>query len=193
MMGSQKRLEVQITQLAVIFDMLWFASGCAGAFFYHPEDAEIVIPEPLAPGMTRVIFMRPKNLGTTGSASILDVTSEPFRYAGEVGIKEKIAYDVAPGDHLFMVLGVRADFMSATLEEDKTYYTEVVPQVDLARLIVRVFISGWVDWYGSGWVDWYGQFDLRAIHQEGSMNTGPKGPTGSRMGYLGSSLLTGYT
>jgi hypothetical protein len=160
MMGSQKRLEVQITQLAVIFDMLWFASGCAGAFFYHPEDAEIVIPEPLAPGMSRVIFMRPKNLGTTGSASILDVTSEPFRYAGEVGIKEKIAYDVAPGDHLFMVLGVRADFMCATLEEDKTYYTEVVPQVDLARLIVRVFISGWVDWYG--------QFDVRAITKQRS-------------------------
>jgi len=126
--------------------------------FYHPADDEIVAPGPLAPGMSRVVFMRPKKPGTTAPAFVIEVTrGQPFRFVGPVGISHKIAYDVTPGEHLFMVVGSQADFMSAMLEEGKTYYAEVIAQLDPDRIFV------WLVFDRS--VDMSARFDLRAIHK----------------------------
>lgn len=48
--------------------------------------------------------------------------------AGIVAAKKKVAYMVYPGEHLFMVIGESADFMSGDLKAGKAYYALVTPR-----------------------------------------------------------------
>jgi hypothetical protein len=75
--------------------------------------------------------MRPSTLGFAIQSSVFDVTDGDPQLVGIVAAKKKVGYQVEPGEHLFMVVGESADFMSATLAENKTYYALVTPRMGL--------------------------------------------------------------
>lgn len=63
------------------------------------------------------------------SVSIFDITGNDMKLIGLVKGGTKIAYDVNPGEHTFMVVGEAADFMKAIVTAGKTYYVLVTPRV----------------------------------------------------------------
>jgi hypothetical protein len=76
-----------------------------------------------------IVFMRPSTLGFAIQSSVFRVTEGTPDVVGIVAAKAKVAYQVDPGEYLFMVIGESADFMSAEVEAGKTYYTLVTPRV----------------------------------------------------------------
>jgi hypothetical protein len=84
-------------------------------------------PVTVAPGMATVVFMRPgKFVGAAVAVPVWDVTLAEPKFVGIVDAGGKVAYSVAPGEHIFMTTvfggdaGVR--FQKATVEAGKTYY-----------------------------------------------------------------------
>jgi len=74
-------------------------------------------------GKALVIFMRPSNLGGLIKSVVYDVTTDENKIVGILPMGKKIAYNVDPGEHNFMVVAENADFMAANLEAGKTYYS----------------------------------------------------------------------
>ena len=66
-------------------------------------------------------------------STVFDVTDDAPRMVGIVSAKTKIAYEVAPGEHHFMVVSEAADFMRADLAAGKTYYALVTPRMGVWR------------------------------------------------------------
>ncbi len=91
-----------------------------------------------------VVFMRPSGMAYAIQSSVFEVKGNDVILAGIVAAKKKVAYEVKPGKHLFMVIGESADFMSAELRPNKTYYAYVTPRMGL----------------------WKARFSLRPIHAE---------------------------
>ena len=117
-------------------------SGCAGKvkrMDVAPEGKGIDAPQS---GKSKVVFMRPSGMGYAVQSSVFEIKNSEPSIVGIVAAKTKVAYDLDPGEHLFMVVGESADFMSATLEADKTYYALVTPRM--------------------GW--WKARFSLKPVH-----------------------------
>ena len=76
----------------------------------------------LEAGKAMLVIMRPSHAGGAIAASVYDITGEQTTLIGVLGPKDKIAYQVAPGAHRFMVVAENADFMEATLDAGKTDY-----------------------------------------------------------------------
>jgi hypothetical protein len=72
-----------------------------------------------------LVIMRPSYSGGAIAASVYDITGDQITLIGVLGPKDKIAYEVEPGQHRFMVVAENADFMEATLDAGKTYYAVV--------------------------------------------------------------------
>jgi hypothetical protein len=88
----------------------------AGETFVAPASDEAVI-----------VFLRPSSFGFAIQSSVFhfdDAEAEP-ELVGIVAAKKAVAYRVEPGEHLFMVVGESADFMSAEVEAGETYYVVV--------------------------------------------------------------------
>ncbi len=116
--------------------------GCAGKvkrMDVAPEGKGIEAPQS---GMSKVVFMRPSGMGYAVQSSVFEIKNNAPSMVGIVAAKTKVAYELEPGEHLFMVVGESADFMSATLEADKTYYALVTPRM--------------------GW--WKARFSLKPVH-----------------------------
>ena len=101
-------------------------TGCAGHSDYMadvPPEKATFTPKP---DKAMVVFMRPSGLGFAVQSSVFDVTKggDP-EFVAIVPAKKKVAHEVAPGTYRFMLVGEHADFMDATLEAGKTYYTVV--------------------------------------------------------------------
>lgn len=84
-------------------------------------------PLTLEPDKAAIVFMRPgKFVGAAVAVPLYDVTGEDTRFIGILDAGSKVAYQVAPGEHVFMTTvfggdgGVR--FYKATVEAGKTYY-----------------------------------------------------------------------
>jgi hypothetical protein len=108
-------------------------AGCAGSSSMMrdvPADQSDYAPEP---GQALVVFMRPSGLGFAIQSVVFDATPEEPKLVGIVSAKTKIAYQVDPGEHRFMVVSESADFMDATLSEGKTYYALVTPRIGVWR------------------------------------------------------------
>ena len=86
--------------------------------------------------------MRPNTLGFAIQSSVFTIDKNKPSIVGIIAAKKKVSYELEPGEHLFMVVGESADFMSATLEPNKTYYALVTPRM--------------------GW--WKARFSLKPIH-----------------------------
>ena len=117
-------------------------SGCAGKIKHMniaPIDKTIESPQN---GKSKIVFMRPSTLGFAIQSSVFTINDNKPSIVGIVAAKKKVSYELDPGEHLFMVVGESADFMSATLEANKTYYALVTPRM--------------------GW--WKARFSLKPIH-----------------------------
>ena len=78
-------------------------------------------PVPAA-GKALLIIIRPSRAGGAIASSVYDAPDGHTTLVGVLGPKDKIAYQVDPGDHRFMIVGENADFMDAHLDAGKTYY-----------------------------------------------------------------------
>ena len=79
----------------------------------------------LESGKAMLVIMRPSYSGGAIASSVYDITGDQTKLIGVLGPKDKIAYQVEPGQHRFMVVAENADFMEATLDAGKTYYAVV--------------------------------------------------------------------
>jgi len=104
------------------------ATGCSSKYMKPagPDAASRYAP---SSDKAAIIFIRPSSLGGAIQSSVFDVTTSDNVLVGIVSHKSKVAYRVAPGEHLFMVIGESADFMKADLEAGKTYYALVTPRI----------------------------------------------------------------
>ena len=118
--------------LALLFVVLVLA-GCTGP----QKKMEVVTPDRVTSrpesGKAVVVFLRPSSMGYGYQSSIFEVKGDQPALAGILAQKEKLAYQLDPGEHLFMVIGEAADFMSADLEAGKTYYALVTPRMGAWR------------------------------------------------------------
>jgi hypothetical protein len=75
-----------------------------------------------------IIFMRPSMLGLAAQSSVFELVGEDNEFIAIVPAKHKVAQYVDPGEHMFMVVGERADFLRALVDPGKTYYVLVAPR-----------------------------------------------------------------
>jgi hypothetical protein len=123
-------------------------SGCAGTVRHMreiPTGSTIGAPEA---GKAMVVFMRPSGFGFGIQSSVFEIQDNKLSLAGIVAAKAKVAYQVDPGQRLFMVVGESADFMSADVLPNKTYYALVTPRMGI----------------------WKARFSLKPIHNN-ELNT----------------------
>ena len=89
------------------------------------------------PDQTLIVFMRlHASFGKAflfddygQSVSLYEVSGDENKFIGFSKGGTKIGYDIAPGEHTFMVVGEAADFMKAMVETGKTYYVLVTPRM----------------------------------------------------------------
>ncbi|HVS27869.1 MAG TPA: hypothetical protein VHE58_11360 [Burkholderiales bacterium] len=123
-------------------------SGCAGTVKNMREvPAESVTIAPEA-GKAMVVFMRPSGLGFAIQSSVFEIKNNNPALVGIVAAKTKVAYQLDPGEHLFMVVGESADFMSANVLPNKTYHALVTPRIGV----------------------WKARFSLKPVHKQ-ELNT----------------------
>ena len=102
---------------------IFLLGGCASSEMCVSENQAL---EPVSPGKARVIFMRSSFFGSGIHASIFDVTTGEPELIGIISNGTKIAHEAYPGKKTYMVVSEAAEFMSAYLEADKTYYGVVM-------------------------------------------------------------------
>jgi len=117
-------------------------SGCAGTVKHMNVASVDKTMEAPKNGKSKIVFMRPKAYGYAVQSSVFEINNNQPSIVGIVPAKKKISYELEPGQHFFMVVGESADFMTATVEANKTYYVLVVPRMGL----------------------WKARFSLRPIH-----------------------------
>jgi len=111
------------TRVSLLLFVLALLAGCASSHM-APVPIERQAKGP-APGKALVVFLRPSSIGGAVQSPLYDGDT----YIGTLGMKSRIAYQAAPGKHMFMVTGESADFLEADLLPGKTYYTAVVPRI----------------------------------------------------------------
>ena len=78
-----------------------------------------------------VVFMRPSGMGYLIQSSVFELKGDEPQLAGIIAAKTKVAYHVEPGKHTFMTVGENAEFLSADLLPNKTYYVYVSPRMGM--------------------------------------------------------------
>lgn len=123
------RLTRTLTLALAAFALL--LTGCEGTIQHMrevPAAAPPVVPEP---GKALVVFMRPSGLGFAIQSSVFEIKDGYPALVGIVAAKTRVAYRVNPGKYLFMVIGENADFLSAEILPDRTYYVRVEPRMGM--------------------------------------------------------------
>jgi hypothetical protein len=106
-------------------------SGCAGTVKNMqelPGGSPAVVPDA---GKAVIVFMRPSGAGFGVQSSVFEIQDGRATLAGIVASKTKVAYQVNPGKRVFMSVGESADFMSADILPNKTYYAVVAPRMGM--------------------------------------------------------------
>ena len=105
--------------------------ACAGSSTYMrdvaPEKANYTSQKDKA----LLVFMRPSGFAFAIQSSVFQIIDGNPSFLGILSAKTKIARHVNPGKTRFMVIGESADFMDATLEAGKIYYSLVTPRMGL--------------------------------------------------------------
>ena len=133
-----------------------FLTGCATSSKMQavsPEQAQAV-PEA---GTSLVVFMRPSNFGGAVQSSVFEIKEGDPELIGIVSANTKVAYQAEPGEHLFMVIGESADFMSAELEAGKTYYALVTPRMGVWKARFSLDPVHAAELGSEDFDDWFGQ------------------------------------
>lgn len=119
--------------LALVVSALALLGGCAGTVKHmQPSALEKTATVKPDPGKALLVFMRPSGLGFAVQSSVFK--ANPVGTGSLVGIvaaKAKVAYQVEPGQHLFMAIGESAEFMTADVLAGKTYYVRVEPRMGM--------------------------------------------------------------
>ena len=113
----------KLSKLLFLIALLALA-GCQSSLM--AKTAEGVKPFTPDPEKATIIFMRPSAFGAAVQSSVYLYDKTP-QFVGIVSSGNKIAYQVKPGKHHFMVVGEAADFMEADLTAGYIYYTVVEP------------------------------------------------------------------
>lgn len=139
-MNLLKRLS-PIISLSTLILLGLVLSGCASTKMKMVSPEEVV--SKAEDGKAMVIFMRPSNFGGAIQSSVFEIKNDNPELIGIVSANTKVSYQLDPGNYLFMVVGESADFMSAELIANKTYYALVTPRM--------------------GW--WKARFSLKPVHR----------------------------
>ena len=116
---------------AVLAAFTLLLGGCAGNVVHMQQVAPEAISSAPPPGKARIVFMRTSGVGFAVQSSVFEVKDNFPSLIGILAAKTRIAYDVDPGQHLFMAIGESAEFMSADVLGDKTYYALISPRMGL--------------------------------------------------------------
>lgn len=118
---------------------LLLLGACAGSSSYMRDVAPEKANYTTQPDKALVVFMRPSGLGFAVQSTVFDITDGNPVFLGIVSAKTKIAHYARPGKRRYMVIGESADFMGATLDSGKVYYSLVTPRMGLwkARFSLR--------------------------------------------------------
>lgn len=84
-------------------------------------------PKP-EPGKALLVFLRASFVGSAFSSTVYEAPDDATRFLGVVDYKDRLAVQMAPGQHRLMVVGENADFVDVTLDAGKTYYLLVRPR-----------------------------------------------------------------
>ena len=79
-------------------------------------------------GKALVVFLRHSFVGSAIQSSVYEVTDSGQAFHGIIANKHRVAVEVAPGKHRFMIVAENADFLEADLVAGKTYYVLVSPR-----------------------------------------------------------------
>ena len=122
---------------AIVLSVL--LTGCAGTVKNMRESADGSIATTQQKDKSMVVFIRPSGLGFAVQSSVFALKNDQPQLVGIVAAKTKVAYHVDPGKHTFMVLGETAEFMTADLLPNKTYYAYVSPRMGMwkARFVLE--------------------------------------------------------
>ena len=109
----------------VVFLALTLA-GCGTNSMIKPA-AEQALPRP-SPGNAQIVFLRPSNYFPEMASLLYEVGPDKDTFIAPIGGTNKVVYDVAPGQRLFMSNNaVMAHFMKADIEAGKRYFVLVRP------------------------------------------------------------------
>lgn len=106
--------------------MTVFFGGCASNPMQVSNDQEL---DRVGKDRSRVVFMRSSFVGSAINASVFDVTAGDPKFIGIIANGTKVAYEIKPGEHTFMVVSEAADYLHADLLPGKTYYSLVTPRM----------------------------------------------------------------
>jgi len=124
---------VRSASAAISLAFVVLLAGCAGGVVHMDEMGAAAPPPSPAPGKALVVFLRPSGVGFAVQSTVYEVKGSNVDIIGVVAAKAKVAYQAAPGEHLFMTVGESADFMSADLQAGKTYYAKVAPRIGMMK------------------------------------------------------------
>lgn len=74
-----------------------------------------------------VIFLRPSPEDPQFQSSVFEVAPGEDKLVGIVSVQTKVAYITTPGEHIFMSIGMGAEFLKTQLDAGKTYYVLIAP------------------------------------------------------------------
>jgi hypothetical protein len=100
------------------------------------SDQQSPVPEE---GKAMVVFMRPSSYGGLIAASVYVAPDSETRFLGVIRPKQKVAVQMEPGTHRFMVIAENADFLDASLEAGKTYYVLISPRMGVWKARFSLF------------------------------------------------------
>ncbi len=121
--------------------MVLMTAACSGHvhldYMSPVPEAEVEVPPD--PGKALIVFMRAGRYAFLAQAEVW----HGERLVGLFGTRTKVAWQVEPGEHHFMVTSEAADFMVANVEAGKTYYVLVKarPGAALARFSFRPLLA----------------------------------------------------
>lgn len=119
----------KLISMVVVFSAIMLFTGCSGSVTNMQVLSQTQVVSAPEKDKAMVVFMRPSSMGYAVQSSVFEMKKGTPTLAGIVAAKKKVAYQLDAGEHLFMVIGESADFMSATLEANKTYYVLVTPRM----------------------------------------------------------------
>jgi len=114
----------------LVLTMAFFVAGCATSKMMDAPEQQLITP---SADKAQVVFFRSSFVGSAIQAVVFDATGGGAEFIGILSNGKKLAYEVDPGKHTFMVVSEAADFMEAELVGGKTYYAVVTPRMGAWR------------------------------------------------------------